>query len=58
MTRPHLPLPVEPAEGPVDHRVPVCEVVPAPGVSGGLLSAPLPLAGVGASAESGGGCCG
>ncbi|MFB9709732.1 hypothetical protein ACWDTT_02895 [Streptosporangium sandarakinum] len=30
----------------------------AGGVSGGLLSAPLPLAGVGASAESGGGCCG
>ncbi|MEU6741426.1 FAD-dependent oxidoreductase [Streptosporangium sandarakinum] len=28
------------------------------GISGGLLSAPLPLAGVGASAEDAGGCCG
>ncbi|WP_433541748.1 class I SAM-dependent methyltransferase [Streptosporangium sandarakinum] len=34
MTRSHLPLPVEPAEGPVAHRVPVREVAPAPGVSG------------------------
>jgi thioredoxin reductase len=30
----------------------------ATGISGGLLSTPLPLATVGASAESGGGCCG
>ncbi|MFI6801699.1 FAD-dependent oxidoreductase [Streptosporangium canum] len=30
----------------------------ATGISGGLLSAPLPLVTVGASAESGGGCCG
>ncbi|NRQ37344.1 FAD-dependent oxidoreductase [Nonomuraea sp. NN258] len=30
----------------------------ATGISGGLLSAPIPLATVGASAESGGGCCG
>ncbi|GGK76740.1 flavoprotein [Planomonospora parontospora subsp. parontospora] len=30
----------------------------ATGISGGLLAAPLPLASVGASAESGGGCCG
>ncbi|GGL46906.1 FAD-dependent oxidoreductase [Planomonospora parontospora] len=30
----------------------------ATGISGGLLATPLPLAPVGASAESGGGCCG